>query len=95
MKFIATTVLCTAAMVSLAAPAQTIDLPYESVFKDYQAHKEVKLLDWKTSNEAVRAAGGWRAYQKESQAPDITSTSPISTKVTPPAHHSSKNEVKP
>lgn len=45
-------------------------LPYDSVFKDYQGHKDVKLLDWKASNEAVRAAGGWREYLKQSQAPD-------------------------
>lgn len=63
--------LCaTSASLPLAAQAQTIALPYESVFKDYQTHKDVPLLDWKASNEAVRAAGGWKAYQREAQAPD-------------------------
>lgn len=57
-------------LVSHAAVAQPLSLPYESVFKDYQTHKDVPLLDWKASNEAVRAAGGWKAYQREAQAPD-------------------------
>jgi hypothetical protein len=75
MKLTSITALLTAITVSLAAPAQTIELPFDSVFKDYQAHKEVKLLDWKASNEAVRAAGGWRAYQREAQAPDVPNSS--------------------
>jgi hypothetical protein len=73
MKRTSITALLTGVTVSLAAPAQSLELPYESVFKDYQAHKDVKLLDWKASNEAVRAAGGWREYLKESQAPDAPS----------------------
>jgi hypothetical protein len=71
MKAFFKTILFSMALISLAVVAQNIELPYESVFKDYQAHKEVKLLDWKASNEGVRAAGGWRAYQRESQAPDV------------------------
>jgi hypothetical protein len=86
MKRTSITALLTAITVSLAAPAQSIELPYESVFKDYQAHKDVKLLDWKASNEAVRAAGGWRAYQREAQAPDVpaaTSSAPVPAKTEP------------
>jgi hypothetical protein len=65
--------------------SQAIELPYESVFKDYQSHKEVKLKDWKAANEEVRAAGGWRAYQREVQAPDVTVPSnavPVKTEPT-------------
>jgi hypothetical protein len=60
----------TSALLPLTGLAQTLELPYESVFKEYQTYKEIKRLDWKASNEAVRAAGGWRAYQREAQAPD-------------------------
>jgi hypothetical protein len=70
MKHIINAALFTQAMVCLSVQAQTIALPYESVFKDYQTHQEVKLKDWKAANEEVRAAGGWRAYQREAQAPD-------------------------
>jgi hypothetical protein len=65
--------------------SQAIELPYESVFKDYQSHKEVKLKDWKAANEEVRAAGGWRAYQREAQASDVTVPSdavPVKTEPT-------------
>ena len=61
-------------LTSLAAIAkptsEPISLPYESVFKNYQTHADVPLRDWKASNEAVRKAGGWRQYLKESQATD-------------------------
>jgi hypothetical protein len=66
--------------------SQAIELPYKSVFKDYQAHKEVKLKDWKAANEEVRAAGGWRTYQREGQAPDVpapASTAPVRAKTEP------------
>jgi hypothetical protein len=59
--------------------ASLIDLPYSSVFKDYQPYSEASLLDWKTSNQAVREAGGWRTYVKESQALDT----PTPVKETP------------
>jgi hypothetical protein len=73
-------------IVSQVSLSQAIELPYESVFKDYQSHKEVKLKNWKAANEEVRAAGGWRAYQREAQAPDVPATAssaPVPTKTEP------------
>ncbi len=70
---------------SHASLSQVIELPYESVFKDYQPHTDVKLKNWKASNEEVRAAGGWRAYQREAQAPDAPTppnAAPVKTETT-------------
>lgn len=79
-------VLCTVGL-PLAAAAQTLILPYESVFKDYQPHKDVPLQNWKSANEAVHTAGGWRAYQRESQAPDAAPpTDATKTQVNPAPH---------
>lgn len=73
--FIHSTALCLA-LAQTTVQAQTLTLPYESVFKSYQMHQDVPLQDWKTSNEAVRTAGGWRAYQREAQAPDLPASVP-------------------
>lgn len=83
------TLVLAGAAYSIAAKAQEkeqskiITLNYESVFKDYKPHKDVPLRDWKTSNEAVRQAGGWRQYLKESQAPE----SSLNTNKQTPANH--------
>lgn len=81
MKYITNTVAISAVFLPLALAAQPMAeplslplvLPYESVFKHYQAHTDVPLRDWKVSNETVRKAGGWRQYLKESQASDAAS----------------------
>jgi hypothetical protein len=91
MEYIVKVVVFISMIASLSVSAQTVELPYESVFKAYQTHKDVKLLDWKESNEAVRAAGGWRAYQKESQALDV----PQASDTNKPVIEKSSEEKKP
>lgn len=78
-KLLAGALTCAALTAASVAKAQSVkapvlDLPYQSVFQHYQAHTDVALRDWKASNEAVRQAGGWRQYLKESQAADAPSS---------------------
>jgi hypothetical protein len=55
------------------ATAQTI-VSYTSPIADYQPFVDEKIISWKAANDKVGQIGGWRAYAKEAQQPDNTST---------------------
>ena len=40
---------------------------YRSVFDDYVAPSDDKLVSWRDANELVKSIGGWRVYARESQ----------------------------
>ena len=55
------------------ASAQTT-VGYTSPIADYKAFVDEKITSWKAANDKVGQIGGWRAYAKEAQQPDNTST---------------------
>jgi hypothetical protein len=59
-----------------AAPQQAA--PYRSAFEGYRPFSEEKVAPWAASNEAVRNAGGWRAYAREAQEGPAQVTPPVS-----------------
>lgn len=52
----------------LDARASVPPLRYRSVFESYRANLPQDPQGWRQANEAVREAGGWRAYAREAQA---------------------------
>jgi hypothetical protein len=42
-------------------------VPYRSALDGYRPFADQSVAPWKESNEAVRNAGGWRAYAREAQ----------------------------
>jgi hypothetical protein len=50
-----------------AKPAPQLEVPYRSVLDGYRPFADEKVAPWTASNEAVRSAGGWRAYAREAQ----------------------------
>ncbi|MDP4300659.1 hypothetical protein [Leptothrix discophora] len=50
----------------LDAAAPTLALPHRSVWAERRPQAaDAEPLDWRRANEAVRRAGGWRAYARE------------------------------
>jgi hypothetical protein len=45
--------------------AATTPLPYRSVWPTRAAAADATPIDWRAAHEAVRRAGGWRAYARE------------------------------
>jgi len=89
------TALCLAMMALPAlAPAQQKSRPhpadagvavppvvYGSPIRQYQLLGDEAVTSWKTANEEVEKAGGWKAYLREGQQP---SAAPRPTVVPPP-----------
>lgn len=44
--------------------------PAVAPFDSYQAWRDTPVADWRETNARVEAAGGWRAYLRESQPAD-------------------------
>ena len=55
---------------SMSNPVATLN--FESVFARYKPMTDQKLGSWREANDTVTRIGGWRAYLKESQAPEVT-----------------------
>jgi hypothetical protein len=51
-----------------AAPVEPRSV-YTSPFATYRRFKDEAVGNWAQANDRVRAIGGWRAYARESQAP--------------------------
>lgn len=51
---------------------------YVSPFKQYQPLGDEPVAPWKSTNEVVEKAGGWKAYAKEAQQPDVGTKAPAS-----------------
>ena len=49
-------------MVSLSA---VLPLPHRSVWPSRASAADAEPVDWRAAHEAVRRAGGWRAYARE------------------------------
>jgi hypothetical protein len=69
--------LALVAMSAVADPADPADpratvppLIHRSTLAGRTAPDHPELADWRTVNERVRAVGGWKAYLKQTQAPD-------------------------
>ena len=61
---------------------------YVSPFKQYQPLGDEPVAPWKSTNEVVEKAGGWKAYAKEAQQPDVGTKPPVSPAQQPkPAGH--------
>lgn len=57
-------------------------MPYRSALDGYRPYADQNVAPWTASNEAVRAAGGWRAYARQAQAaskPSATPTAPAAS----------------
>lgn len=66
-----------------AAAAQQISAPpaapapaYRSALEGYRPFADEGVAPWKDSNQAVREAGGWRAYAREGQAGGVAAQAP-------------------
>lgn len=51
---------------------------YVSPLKQYQPLGDEQVTSWKAANEVVEKAGGWKAYAKEAQQPDVGTKAPAS-----------------
>jgi hypothetical protein len=50
-------------------------LNHKSSFDNYRPYSDEKAANWKAANDEVGRIGGWRAYLKEAQEPEVE-TSP-------------------
>ena len=70
---------------------------YSSPFARYQPLKDEPVVDWKSANDTVDKAGGWKAYAREVQEPqaggraDNAGSKPAAK---PPAPQSHKGHMK-
>lgn len=73
-------IAATAALAQATAPgAAPVSPPaYRSAFDGYQRFSDEKTTPWAQSNEAVRDAGGWRAYAREAAQPPASESAPPS-----------------
>ena len=76
-----------------ASPAATTP-PYRSAFEGYRPFADESVAPWKDSNQAVREAGGWRAYAREGRPADAaaparaaSATAPAAAPSAPAAGH--------
>lgn len=60
----------TVALAQVEPESSALTLTYRSAWAKYQGYADQPVASWQQSNEAVKAAGGWRAYAKEAQQPD-------------------------
>ena len=70
----------------LVAPPAANALRYESVFARYKSYRDEKTGSWREANDTVDRIGGWRAYAKEAQQPEVNAAE----KPNPHAGHGSK-----
>ena len=76
-----------------AKPAPQLEVPYRSALEGYRPFADEKVAPWTASNEAVRSAGGWRAYAREAQegagqsATPATPTAPAASAPQPGHKH--------
>lgn len=59
--------LARCACLLLAGMAAPVWADTATVFKHYQGWRDAPVADWRTANDRVGEAGGWRAYLRESQ----------------------------
>ena len=64
---------------------------YTSPLKQYRPLADEQVVPWKTANEVVEKAGGWKAYAKEAQepqgaAPAVKSIPQTAPQAKPAAH---------
>ena len=62
--------------------ARVPDVTYQSPLANYRRLGEDKLVPWSEANETVNRIGGWRAYAREAQQPEVTAPA-SGTSVTP------------
>jgi hypothetical protein len=55
----------------LDAKASVPALSYRSSFSRYPAFGDDRPLSWREANDAVARIGGWRAYTREAQQPEV------------------------
>ena len=87
--------LCAAAAAQQISAPQAAPAPaYRSALEGYRPFADEGVAPWKDSNQAVREAGGWRAYAREGQAaaapapaPAASAAVPASAASAPAGHH--------
>lgn len=98
--------LCVAAALAVAQPAQLslpspvsaapVALPYASVFAKYKPWRDEKTTSWREANDTVNRIGGWRAYAKEAQQPELPATqSPAAPSSSPPTSATAGSTPRP
>lgn len=60
--------------------------PYVSPFSTTRYAADAARTSWPAANEAVHQAGGWRAYAREAEQGNASSTEPSAPAGSPPAH---------
>lgn len=74
------------ATVTSAPPVATsvpILLQFESILSRYKPMTDQKLGSWREANDTVTRIGGWRAYLKESQTPEVAAPASPATSAKP------------
>jgi hypothetical protein len=61
-------------------------LRYESVFARYKSYRDEKTGSWLAANETVDRIGGWRAYAREAQQPEVTAPKATAAPAKPDPH---------
>jgi hypothetical protein len=58
---------------------------YRSAFEGYRAFTDEPVRPWRETNDAVGRIGGWKAYARETQAPDAQpATAPAAASASAP-----------
>ena len=69
-RWLLTVPLASAALGAFAQAAQP-PLNYRSAMAGYRSFADEKPVSWMEANELVHRRGGWRAYAKEAETPDV------------------------
>jgi hypothetical protein len=55
-------------------PSSTVKLEFQSVYAKYQKFEAQDVSNWRNTNDVVEQIGGWRAYAKEVNRPEVADT---------------------
>jgi len=55
---------------NVSSTTRSAPATYRSAFEGYRGYSDQAVGSWRQTNDTVRQIGGWRAYARESQAPE-------------------------
>jgi hypothetical protein len=87
LSLLSITAACSAFAQHRAAPAEPAPqqvAPFRSALDGYRPFADQAVTPWRESNEAVRNAGGWRAYAREAQEGTQPSAKPAAPAASTP-----------
>ena len=82
----------------LDAKAEVAPMMYTSTLGRYRPTGDVKVGSWREANDTVTRIGGWRAYAREANQPEMPAAAPAvqsaAPATTPPPGHLCRHEPK-